>query len=212
MSEFFPVALGLFVLYLVNRYVDLGISNPVFIVSAVLLFCYFIYATIIKKRNKALEALSGIDVQLKNRLDLIPNILKIAKKFMEHEQNIFAEVTALREQLGQSYNRKSTDEVQNHLQLSAELSQKMSGIMLRAEDYPELKSNENMLQAQQTYNEIEAQISAARRFYNSAVTDLRNSIQIFPGNFVAAIIGVKDMPLFEAEEAAKQPIDASKFL
>lgn len=83
---------------------------------------------------------------------------------MEHEQNIFAEVTALREQLEQSYNRKSTDELQNHLQLTQDLSQKMSGIMLRAENYPELKSNKNMLQAQQTYNEIEAQISAARRF------------------------------------------------
>jgi LemA protein len=88
----------------------------------------------------------------------------------------------------------------------------MNNFMVRAENYPELKSSQNMLQAQQSYNEVEAQIAASRRFYNSAVASLRNSIQIFPGNIIAAIAQVKTMPLYEATEAAKQPVDAKNFL
>ncbi len=173
---------------------------------------YSWYVSIIARRNKALEALSGIDVQLKNRSDLIPNILKIAQRFMQHETQIFTEVTKLREALSQDYNKKNPDEVKQHLIASEELSQKMGSLMLRAESYPELKSSENMLHAQRSYNEVEAQIAAARRFYNSAVASLRNSIEIFPGNLVAALAGVKTMPLYEADEASKAAVDASKFL
>ena len=187
-------------------------SSNLLIIIAVLIPLYFWYATIISRRNKALESLSGIDVALKNRSDLIPNILTIAKKFMEHEDKVFTEVTRLREQLSRDYNAKNPEEIKQHLALSEELSQQMSSLMLRVENYPDLKSSQNMIQAQQTYNEIEAQISAARRFYNSAVASLRNSIQIFPGNILAMIVRVKEMPLYEADEASKVAIDASKFL
>jgi len=182
------------------------------ILVAVLLLVYFWYMAIITRRNKALEALSGIDVQLKNRLDLIPNILKIAKRFMEHESEIFNEVTALREGLSKDYDKKDVGEVAHHLKISQDLAQKMQALMLRAENYPELRSSDNMLQAQRSYNEIEAQIAASRRFYNAAVNSLSNSIQIFPGNILAALMGVKPMPFFEAEDAAKSSIDASQFL
>jgi len=181
------------------------------ILTAILLLFYFWYMAIITRRNKVLEALSGIDVQLKNRLDLIPNILKIAKKFMEHETEIFNEVTALREGLSKDYNKKDVSEVANHLKVSQDLAQKMQAFMLRAENYPELRSSENMLQAQRSYNEIEGQIAAARRFYNAAVNSLSNAIQIFPGNILAALMGIKTMPFFAAEDAAKSSIDASQF-
>lgn len=183
-----------------------------FVLFAVLAILYFWYIVIVARRNKALEALSGIDVQLKNRLDLIPNILKIAKKFMEHETEIFGEVTALREGLERSYDPNNIVEIKHHLKMSQALAQKMQGFMLRAENYPELRSSENMLQAQRSYNEVEAQIAAARRFYNSAVMSLANAIQIFPGNILATMADIKTMPLFEAEEAAKSSIDADKFL
>lgn len=175
-----------------------------------ILYCW--YVSIVVRRNKALEALSGIDVQLKNRSDLIPNILKIAQRFMQHEVQIFTEVTKLREALSQDYNKKNSDAVKQHLIASEELSQKMSSLMLRAESYPELKSNENMIHAQRSYNEVEAQIAAARRFYNSAVASLRNSIEIFPGSLVASLAGVKTMPLCEVDENSKSAVDASKFL
>ncbi len=187
-------------------------SSILFVVLVILAVLYTWYASIIEKKNKALEALAGVDVHLKKRSDLIPNILTIAKKFMEHEEQIFAEVTKLREQLNQGYSPKNGDDIEHYLKLSSELSQKMNNFVLRAESYPELKSNQNMLQAQQSYNDVEEQIAAARRFYNAAVNDLRNAIQIFPGNVVAGIIGVKEMPFFTATEAEKASVDATKFL
>ncbi len=166
--------------------------NLIILIAVVAIF-YFWYASIISKRNKVLDALSRIDVQLKNRLDLIPNILTIAKKFMEHEKGVFEEVTSLREQLGKNYDPKNPQDVSNHLASSEVLAQ-------------------NMLHAQQIYNEVEAQIVAARRFYNSAVSALRNAIQIFTGNILAILIGVKEMPFFEGGEEVKAPVDAAKFL
>lgn len=188
------------------------IDFKIIILIALLAFFYFWYVTIISRRNKVLEALSGIDVQLKKRLDLIPNILTIAKKFMQHEEKIFLEVTALREGLQKNYDAKDAAAVENYLKLSAQLEEKMQGLMLRAESYPELRSSENMALSQQTYNEVEEQIAAARRFYNAAVNSLKNSIEIFPGNIFAKIINVKAMPFFEGSEAAKKEIDAAKFL
>lgn len=187
-------------------------SFQYFILFLLVVVIYAWYMAIITRRNKALEALSGIDVQLKNRLDLIPNILKIAKRFMEHEAQIFNEVTALREGMAKNYDQKDPAAVAAHLEMSRQLANKMQGLMLRAENYPELRSSENMIQAQRTYNEIEAQINASRRFYNASVNSLRNSIQIFPGNILAAMMGVKDMPLFEAESTARESVDAAKFL
>lgn len=177
-----------------------------------LIVLYGWYASIIGKRNKAQEALSGIDVQLKKRSNLIPNILKIAKKFMDHEKSLLTEITALRERVDQDYDKSDKGEVQQHLNASELLAGKMGQLMVSVEDYPELKSNETMIQAMQTYNEVEAQIAAARRFYNSSVTSLNNSIQIFPGNLLAGLANASVLPFYEAEEAAKAPVNAGEYL
>lgn len=188
-------------------------DNKLLIVVVVLLVIfYFWYASIIKKRNGAREALSTIDVQLKQRLDLIPNILKIAKKFMEHEFTLFDEITSLRTKASADYNKADAQSVREHLASAEQLNAKMGQLMVNVENYPTLKSDQTMLQAMQTYNEVESQIAAARRFYNSSVTELNNAVQIFPGSLIAKIAGVTEMPYFEAEEAAKAPIDADKFI
>lgn len=182
------------------------------ILVAVAVLAYIWYASLIGKRNKALEALSGIDVQLKLRSNLIPNILKIAKKFMEHEKSLLEEITALRSQADQDYDKKDGDAVKEHIAAVEQLGGKMSQLMVQVEAYPDLKSDTSMLQAQQTYNEVEAKIAAARRFYNSAVTALNNSIQIFPGNIIANIANVSEMPFYEVDEASRAPVDAGDFL
>jgi len=179
---------------------------------AVVVIFYGWYVSIIKRRNKAQEALSGIDVQLQKRSNLIPNILKIAKKFMEHESALLTQVTELRTKAGADYDSSNPEEVKVHLGAAKELSGAMGRLMVAVEAYPELKSNETMIQAQQTYNEVEAQIAAARRFYNSAVSTLNNAVQIFPGNVIAGIAGVAAMPFYEADEAARAPVDAGDFL
>lgn len=173
---------------------------------------YLWYAGIIKKRNKVLEALGSVDVQLKQRLDLIPNVLTIAKRFMEHEKSVLTEITELRTRAAASYDKKDAAAVKEHLAAAEQLSGRMGQLMVNVENYPDLKSDQTMIQAMRTYNEVEAQISAARRFYNSAVTELNNSVQIFPGNLLAKLAGVKEMPFYEAEEAARASVDAGKFL
>lgn len=185
---------------------------PLAIIGIILAILYFWYAGIISKKNKALEALSTIDVQLKQRLDLIPNILKLATRFMEHELSLFNEITALRTKAEKTYNKNDQQAVREHLAAAEQLSGKMGQLMVTVENYPTLKSDQTMVQAMQTYNEVEAQIAAARRFYNSGVTSLNNAVQIFPGNIIAKLAGVGEMPFFEAEEAVKIPVDANQFL
>ncbi|MFW0777558.1 MAG: LemA family protein [Rickettsiales bacterium] len=186
--------------------------TPLIIIGGLLAVGYFWYVSIISKRNKARESLSTIDVQLKQRLDLIPNILKIAKRFMEHEASLLTEVTELRAQVEKAYDKTSASAVREHLAAAEQLSAKMGSLMVAVEAYPDLKSDATMIQAMQTYNEVEAQITAARRFYNASVTSLNNAVQIFPGNIIANMAGVTEMPFFEAEEAVHKPIDADQFL
>lgn len=173
---------------------------------------YIWYAKLVGKKNKVQESLSSIDVQLKKRSNLIPNILAIAKKFMSHEDKLLTEITELRAQATSGYSKTDQAAVKDHLQTSELLSGKMSQLMVAVENYPDLKSDQTMLQAMQTYNEVEGHIAAARRFYNASVTLLNNSVQIFPGNLIAKLANISEMPFYEADEASKKPINAQDFL
>ena len=98
------------------------------------------------------------------------------------------------------------------MELNNMIDAKLKDFWLSVENYPDLKSNQTMVQAMQSFNEVEEHIAAARRFYNASVNELKNAVEIFPGNIVASIIGVKaDMPFYEAENAAKERIDATEF-
>jgi len=178
----------------------------------VLTICYIWYVSIISKKNKTREALSGVDVQLQQRSELIPNILTIAQKFLDHERELLEEITELRTRVEGSYNKSSRVEVEEHLAFAEQLTQKMGQLKIAVEAYPDLKSDRTMIQAMQTYNEVEAQIAAARRFYNAAVTALNNSVQIFPGTVIAKLAGVTDMPFYQASDDAKKPVNAADFL
>jgi LemA protein len=180
------------------------------ILVAIILYGW--YASIITKRNGALEALSSVDVQLKQRLDLIPNILKIARSFMDHEKSLLEEITQLRTRAAAAYDPKDAKAVSEHLTTVDQLSSRMGQLMVNVENYPTLKSDATMVTAMQSYNEVEAQIAAARRFYNSAVSALNSSIQIFPGNILAGMAGVTGMPFYKAEEAVHASIDANAYL
>lgn len=185
----------------------------VFIILGVgLLFLYFWYTSIISRRNSAKEALSGIDVQLQKRGELIPNILTIAKKFMEHEKSLLEEITELRTQQAKGYDETDANAVKEHLDIAQHLQGKMQQLMVQVENYPELKSDQTMVTAMQSYNEVEAQIAAARRFYNSAVKSLNNSIEIFPGSVIASFISVDAMPFYEATAESLKPVNASDYL
>lgn len=171
-----------------------------------------IYSGLIKKKNNALEALSSIDVQLKKRHDLIPNILTIAKKFMDHEEAVLSKVTQMRSISSSDYDKGNPEEVSQHLEANKQLQSAMMNLFAVAENYPDLKSQETMVRSQETFEEVEGHISAARRFYNSAVTELKNAVEIFPSSTIANMIGIQAMPFFEMDEAEKKPVDASQYI
>jgi LemA protein len=181
----------------------MGVGGGLLIIAvAALAGLYLWYASIVSRKNKVQEALSSVDVHLNQRHDLIPNIVQLAARFMEHERGLLTEVTRLREEA-----RKATPsdpgEVGKRFAIEGELGQRVGQLLVGMEAYPELKSDRPLIEAQQTWTEAEAQITAARRFYNAAVNQLNNAIQIFPGQIIAAIAGVKPMPFFEAPAAAR---------
>lgn len=185
----------------------------IFIVALIVVtLVYAYYTRLVSKKNAVLEALAGIDVQLNMRADLVPNILKIAKRFLEHESKLLAEITALRTSASRTYDRGNSRSLERHLSAAAELEGKMSQLMVTLENYPDLKSDRVMTQAQETYSDVEQHIAAARRFYNSAVSDLNTAVQIFPGSLIAGMAGIEAMPFFEATATARQPIDADSYL
>lgn len=183
----------------------------IIVVLGLLFLAYIFYVSLIKKKNKAKEAFSGIDVQLKKRYDLIPNVLQIAKKFMEHERGLLEEIARLRSQAaGMPANLSNAEQ---KLSLDNMITGKMGQLMVSVENYPQLKSDQTMMTAMQTYNEQEEHIAAARRFYNSAVLELNNAVEIFPGNILAMLLNIKQLPFFEVTEAKeRERINAADYL
>lgn len=182
-----------------------------FVVVAVLTVIYNIYASVIKKKNKVKEAMSGIDVQLEKRYSIIPNILTIANRFMEHEKALLSEITALRTQA--SSIKTNEDNITEKINLDNQISSKMGQLFVNVENYPQLKSDSTMMQAMRTYSEVEEHISASRRFYNSAVNELNNAVEIFPSSVFAAMLGISKFPYFEVStEEARKPVNAQDYL
>jgi len=183
------------------------------IAGVVAVALYVWYVTIVKRKNRVAEALSGIDVQLSQRHELIPNVLAIAKRYLAHEQDLLADIARLRttgqERIGSTDPKAVAEKFAAENQLSAGLGR----LFAVAEGYPELKSDDLMVRAQSTYQEVETNVAAARRFYNSSVTDLRNACQIFPGQVVAALAGAGQMPpFFEAPAAHRGAVNAADHL
>ena len=186
-----------------------GISISTIVIIAIIIAIYLIYVSLIKKKNNVKEAFSSIDVQLKKRYDLIPNILFIANKFMEHERELLTNITKLRAEASKI--PADMTKAQEKIDLDSKISSMMGQLMVSVENYPQLKSDQTMIQAMQTYNEQEEHIAAARRFYNAAVKDLNNAVEIFPSSLIAMIFNIKGMPFIEATETERERIDASKY-
>lgn len=183
------------------------------ILLALLLICsiilYSAYASVIKRKNKVKEAFSSINVQLKKRYDLIPNILTIANKFMEHERGLMEDLTKLRTEVLSVPN--NYENIERKLDLDNQIKNKMQQLLVSVENYPQLKSDQTMVTAMQTYNEVEEHIAAARRFFNSAVNDLNNAVEIFPSSLFAKKLGISAQEFFKVNEVETKPINASDF-
>ncbi len=180
------------------------------VIGVILLIIILMYNSLVSKRNKVKEAFASIDVQLKKRYDLIPNILTIANKFMEHERGLLENITALRAQALKL--DSSLGSIEGKLKLDGEIQRQMGQLMVNMENYPQIKADQTMIQSMQTYNEVEEHIAAARRFYNAAVLDLNNATELFPSSIIATIFNFKQMPFFKVEdEKERQAVNAQDF-
>ena len=190
------------------------VSNwPVTVSVVVLIVLYFLYNRLIKSRNMALAALSSIEIQLRKRYDLIPNVLSIAKKYMEHEKSTFDQITKLRTEALSNSDAEDPSAVAKLFSDDAKLSGMMGKLMVSMEAYPELRAVESMKEAMATYQDVEDNISAARRFYNSAVNELKNAVDIFPSSMIASAININAMPFYEDPESdtIQSTVNAAEF-
>ncbi|MEI7463406.1 MAG: LemA family protein [Candidatus Taylorbacteria bacterium] len=173
------------------------------IIAIILVWGVVSYNGLIRTINRAKEAWSDIDVQLKRRYDLIPNLINTVKGYATHESSVFENVTKARAAAmgATSLNDKS--------QTEATLAGALKSVFAIAEAYPELKANENFMSLQTELADTEDKIQAARRFYNANVRDLNTSVQVFPGNIIAGMFHITAMEFFQldaTEQAAKQPV------
>ncbi len=172
------------------------------IIVIVVLIGVVMYNALIAKKNQVDNIFAGVDAVLKKRFDLIPNLVASLERYMEHEKSIFENVTALRAQAMQPH----ISEAQK-IALDGQLSSALGSLNLAMEAYPQLQANESVMQLQRALNEVEEQISAARRAYNQSVTDFNNAIEMFPSNIMAGWMSLKRRAVFEITTAERQNVD-----
>jgi len=167
----------------------------------ILLWVIYTYNRLITLRNRTKEAWADIDVQLKRRYDLIPNLVETVKGYAAHERELFEKVTEARTKAMAAQTVKEKGEAENFL------SQTLKSLFAVAENYPDLKASVNFLELQRELTDTENKIQAARRFYNGNVRDLNIKIESFPSNIIAKIFNLQKAEFFEIEEvAAKEPV------
>jgi LemA protein len=157
-----------------------------------------IYNGLVQRRNLAEEGWSGIDVQLKRRADLVPNLVETVKGYATHERELLENVTELRNQARAA----PAGDVAARSQIEGMLSGALGRLLAIVENYPDLKANQNFLALQESLQTVEHDIQMARRYYNGATRDLNVMVESFPSNLVAGWFGFGKKPFFEIEDAA----------
>lgn len=173
------------------------------IVAVLALFLWMTYNALVTLKVRVDEAWSDITVQLKRRLDLIPNLVNSVKGYAAHETGVFEKVTEARANALNAQGVKETAAAENQFEDA------LKSLFAVSEAYPDLKANQNFLQLQQELVDTEDKIQASRRFYNAGVRDLNTKIQIFPNNIFAGMLGFKQREFFEVEDMAsvEKPVD-----
>ena len=176
------------------------------VVGAFLLFSLFLLATyngLIRGRVRCREAWSGIDVQLKRRASLIPNLVETVKGYAAHEKQVLENVTRARAMLEQAGGAQQAAQADNML------TGALRSLFAVAENYPQLRANENFLALQQELSDVEEKIAFARQFYNRNVLDFNTRIEVFPNVIIANMFNFDPFEFFEAEEGAREDVPVS---
>lgn len=170
------------------------------IIALLALYVVALFNSLVSLRNRVSEAWSDIDVQLKRRYDLIPNLINTVKGYAAHESGVFEKVTAARAAAMQAGSASDKAQAENML------SDTLKSLFAVAEAYPDLKANQNFLELQRELSDTENKIQAARRFYNGNVLDLNNKIDMFPSNIVAGMFSFSKREFFEVADGEKAPV------
>ena len=178
-------------------YVVLGI------VLLILIWFFVTFNNFIKLENKIIETFATMDVYLKKRWDLIPNLVEIVKGYAKHEKGILEEVTKLR---SGNYNKFSEEE---KLNANERITKNIGKILALAENYPQLKSNDNFISLSEELVNIENEIAQSRKYYNASVRLFNNKVKMIPSNVVAKIFGYKEKKMFEATDDERNNLSVS---
>lgn len=171
------------------------------IVVLLLLFVWVSYNGLVRLKVRVDEAWSDINVQLKRRADLIPNLVSTVQGYAKHEKTVFEDVTAARAAIVSAGSPKEAAKADN------QLTGALKSVFAVAEAYPELKASQNFSELQEELVDTEDKIQGSRRFYNAGVRDLNTKIQVFPTNVFAGMLGFKPREFFEVDEAEQAAID-----
>lgn len=176
------------------------------IIGAIALLVIYVLVTyngFVKVKNQVEEAFSTMDVYLKKRWDLIPNIVETVKGYAKHEKSTLSEVVKLR---NGAYDDMSNDE---KIKANQQLSKGITKIMALAEQYPDLKANENFKDLSTQLTKIEDEIANSRKYYNATVREFNNKVQMFPSNIIAMLFGYKARVMFEANDEERKNVKVS---
>jgi LemA protein len=176
---------------------------PLGLVAAVLLYIIFVYNSLASLKVKIEEAWSGIDVQLKRRIDLIPNLVETVKAYAKHEKEVFENVTKARSALMSATGTQQTAEAEN------QLTGALKSLFAIAEAYPELKAQEGFVNLQNELSDTESKVAYSRQFYNSVVKDFNSKLVTFPTNMLAGVFGFKAEAFFEADDTEREAVKVS---
>jgi LemA protein len=176
-------------------------------IAAVAVYAVTLYNRLVRNRQMSEEGWSGIDVQLKRRADLIPNLVDTVKGYAGHERELLERVTELRAQVG----KVPEGDVAERGKLEGLLSGAIGRLLAVAENYPDLKANENFLELQETLGEVEDEIQMSRRYYNGAVRNLNVMVESFPSNLVAGQFGFEKRDYFEIDDEADRAVPEVSF-
>lgn len=171
----------------------------------VLLIGVVLYNRLVRFRNMVEEGWSGIDVQLKRRSNLVPNLIEAVKGYMGHERGVLKEVTELRAQSEAAVGPGQRGPVESRLGAA------LGGLFAVAENYPDLKASQNFIDLQRALADIEEQVQLARRYYNGAVRNLNIAVESFPSNLVATRFGFREAEFFELDDAAERAVPKVSF-
>lgn len=170
------------------------------VLAAIVVWIIAVYNGLIKLKNRVDEAWSDIDVQLKRRYNLIPNLVNTVKGYASHERELFEKVTQARTAAMGAQTPGEKEKAENML------SDTLKSLFAVAENYPDLKANQNFLELQRELSDTENKIQASRRFYNGNVRDFNTKIQIFPNNIIAGMLKFTQREFFEADEGEKENV------